>query len=333
MRWHISPISVDGTVSQPQQNVQVLHPAGPSRIANIDRLRILAAVGIVWFHTEGAPGRRIGYAGLPIFLLVFFSLITIHSETERTTTFLKRRWDRLVKPWLFWSVVYGMCKLVNAVRMGEANPLHDILSAKVLVTGTSIHLWYLPYAFVLGFMAHVVGRRAAQTRPIGTTLLAAAVGILTLIGGAVGVSGYLSTEPFPQWAFGLAALPLGYAIGKCVTLPQSGIRKPLLLAICLAASATCLLLSLTGHAGLGIPYGISLVLVCLAYFRHGHADVLVAKVAPLTFGIYLIHPLVAYGMSILFPSNPHYTVLIGANVCVSALLTLGLRETPVRRFV
>lgn len=303
------------------------------RIASIDRLRILAAIGIVWFHTEGAPGRRIGYAGLPIFLLVFFSLITIRSETQTTTTFLRRRWDRLVKPWLFWSVVYGICKLSNAIRMGEADPLHDILLARVLVTGTSIHLWYLPYAFVLGLVAHVVGRRVAKGRRAVPALLATAVGILVLIGCTIGISGYRLAEPLPQWMFGLAALPLGYAIGKCAVVLRGRVRKSLLLITCLTASATCLLLSMAGHAELGIPYGISLVFVCMAHFWQGSADVFVAKVAPLTFGIYLIHPLAGYGMSLLFPSNPHYIVLIGVNVCVSALLTLGLRETPLRRFV
>jgi surface polysaccharide O-acyltransferase-like enzyme len=238
-----------------------------------------------------------------------------------------------VKPWLFWSVVYGICKLLNAIRMGEVNPLQDLLSAGVLATGTSIHLWYLPYAFVLGLAAHVVGRWVAKGRQMETVLLATVVGILVLIGCAIGISGYRLAEPLPQWAFGLAALPLGYAIGKCTVVPPSRVRKPLLLMICLATSATCLLLSMAGHAGLGIPYGISLVLVCMAYFWQGSADVFVAKVAPLTFGIYLVHPLVAYGISLLFPSNPHYAVLIGVNVCVSGLLTLGLRETPVKRFV
>jgi len=48
------------------------------RIVSIDGLRILAAVGIVWFHTDGAPFRQIAYVGLPVFLLIFFSLIPNH---------------------------------------------------------------------------------------------------------------------------------------------------------------------------------------------------------------------------------------------------------------
>ncbi|MFH1718755.1 MAG: hypothetical protein ABIF19_15475, partial [Planctomycetota bacterium] len=44
------------------------------RIANVERLRILAIFGIIWFHTEGAFGRSVGYAGLPVFIMIFCAL-------------------------------------------------------------------------------------------------------------------------------------------------------------------------------------------------------------------------------------------------------------------
>lgn len=91
-------------------------PVPLERIGHIDTLRIIAAVGIVWFHTEGAPYRQIGYAGLPIFLLIFFSLITRRSYAETATHFLRRRYERLLKPWLFWSAVYGACRLPRPLR-------------------------------------------------------------------------------------------------------------------------------------------------------------------------------------------------------------------------
>ncbi|MCL5281592.1 MAG: hypothetical protein M1376_16970 [Planctomycetes bacterium] len=40
--------SAPALVSMPQE-----------RVAGVDLLRIMAAVGIVWFHTEGAPHRGI----------------------------------------------------------------------------------------------------------------------------------------------------------------------------------------------------------------------------------------------------------------------------------
>ena len=45
-----------------------------NHIANVEGLRILAGFGIVWFHTENALGKSIGYAGLPVFLIIFCAL-------------------------------------------------------------------------------------------------------------------------------------------------------------------------------------------------------------------------------------------------------------------
>ncbi len=64
-------------------------------VANIDRLRIFAAFGIVWLHTESVAGRGIGYSGIIIFLLVFCSLIVTHSELHGAGHFATRRARRV----------------------------------------------------------------------------------------------------------------------------------------------------------------------------------------------------------------------------------------------
>jgi peptidoglycan/LPS O-acetylase OafA/YrhL len=332
MRLQASP--VDLSDGRPQLESADASPvARTGRIASIDRLRIVAAVGIVWFHTEGAPGGRIGYAGLPIFLLIFFSLVALHGQTDTARRFLSRRWDRLLKPWLFWSLVYGVCRLVNSVRLGEAGYFRGLLSLNVLVTGTNIHLWYLPYSFVLGLVAYAVSSWTLRVKPVVIIMISLGVGALTLVGCAFFMSAYRLVEPIPQWEFGLAALPLGFAIGACMRLPPGPNRTWFLRVICLVVSGICCVLSMAGHAGLAVPYGIALVLVCAAYLWQGNRDIFVTKVAPLTFGIYLIHPLVAYGMKMFVPVDQHHIILIIANVCISGVVTLSLRGTPVRRFL
>lgn len=329
MRSHVSPANLNDANLR-SESTGASGTARMLRIVSIDRLRIAAAVGIVWFHTEGAPGRRIGYAGLPIFLLIFFSLVALHGQTDTARRFLSRRWDRLLKPWLFWSLVYGACRLVDSARVGEVSGL---LSLNVLVTGTNIHLWYLPYSFVLGLIAYAVSCWTLQVKPVVIIMISLGLGALVLTGCAVCMSAYRPVEPVPQWEFGLAALPLGFAIGACLRLPPGRSRTRFLLVICLVMSAVCLVLLMAGYAGLAVPYGIALVSVCTAYLWQGNRSVFVMKVAPLTFGIYLIHPLVAHAMKMFIPMDQHYIILIVANVCISGVLTLGLRGTPVGRFL
>ena len=117
------------------------------RIANIERLRILAAFGIVWFHTEDALWRSVGYAGLPIFLMVFCSLIALKQKPDDISYFTMKRAGRLLKPWLFWSIVYLCFKIFKRALYGE--DVFGFFTGHMFISGTSIHLWYLPYAFLV----------------------------------------------------------------------------------------------------------------------------------------------------------------------------------------
>ncbi|MDI6450652.1 acyltransferase [Anaerobaca lacustris] len=303
------------------------------RVGSIDWLRVLAAVGIVWFHTEGAPYRQIGYAGLPVFLLIFFSLITIRSTADPALGFLRRRWDRLLKPWLFWSVLYGALRLAKAVCLRDAGSFQEMLSFETILMGTHVHLWYLPYAFGSGFLVYWVNRRTAQIDHTIAAFAATGIGLLLLIVHALGLSTGRWVRPLPQWEFGLAAVPLGFAIGRCLMVPARRTQQFLLSTISLTTLATTATLSAICRSSSAIPYMLAVMLVCLAYGRRTNNSVIVALLAPLTFGVYLIHPLIDYGLRQLITSEQHCAAFIGLTVCLSGLVTLALMRTPVRRFV
>jgi len=303
------------------------------RVANIDRLRILAAIGVVWFHTEGAAHGEIGYAGLPIFLLVFFSLIASHGHTESTARFARRRWDRLMVPWLFWSLVYGLCKIGKAVSAMDISAMRDMLSVECLLAGTHIHLWYLPYAFVSGLLIFVVNGWTSEISNIAVILVATIVGASTLAAHATGVLGSHLMMPLSQWGYGLAAIPLGFAIGRCLTVPSRDTQRVLLFVISLIMVAVCSVLNVMGYSPLAVPYELATVLVCAAYAWSAGGNAFVACVAPLTFGIYLIHPLIGYGLKSFIAAGQHPAVSIILTVCLSAIATFGLTKTPLRRFV
>jgi len=283
-----------------------------ARIASIDRLRILAAIGIVWFHTEGAPGRQIAYAGLPIFLLIWFSLVASRDPLPRARDFLRRAWDRLIAPWLFWSAVYAACKLATG---------RPILDVRTLLVGANIHLWYLPYACVCGLVLHIIASRVLHVADHLVVSVATSLGILLLAGPASGLP-----VPLAQWRFGLAAIPLGLAIGRCRRMEDPESRTFSLLLVACVVLVACAPLRATSYA-------IATVLVCLAYVWPSVGDGFVARVAPLTFGMYLIHPLVGYALrhSIAGALDPAAHVV--CVVVVSGLVTLGLMHTPLQRCV
>lgn len=303
------------------------------RVVSVDRLRLLAAIGIVWFHTEGAPYRHIGYTGLPIFLLIFLSLITNRTATDPTLGFLRRRWDRLLMPWLFWSVLYGLVRVAKATCLGDIASFREMLSLETLLVGTQVHLWYLPYAFLSGCLVYAVNRRTLKIDHTVAVYAGTAIGVILLIFHAAGPSSYGWMRPLPQWEFGLAAIPLGFAIGRCMMISSRRMQYVLLSMISIAVLVTSVVLMALGHATSVVPYALAILLVCLAYGWRTHDNVIVAALVPLTFGIYLVHPLIGYGLGQLIPSEQHCAAFIGLTVCLSGLVTMVLMKTPARRFI
>jgi len=303
-----------------------------ARVANIDRLRILAAIGIVWFHTENAPYRHIAYAGLPIFLLIFCSLLTSHGKDVSTGEFFKRRWNRLMLPWLFWSAVYGLCRVAKAFFTGHAEPIESMFSAETLLAGTSIHLWYLPYAFLWGLIIHALNRRTSDLDAEPIIALSTAAGMALLAIHATGMWTNLP-RPLPQWEFGLAALPLGVALGKCHMVPSRDRQRLLLAGIALIVAIECQVLHRLGFGTSVVPHGIAVLLVCLAYGWPIQGGRIALSMAPLAFGVYLIHPLVGHALRGVPQISGSYGLVIPLTVSVAALVTLILKRTPLKRFV
>jgi surface polysaccharide O-acyltransferase-like enzyme len=303
------------------------------RVVGMDLLRIMAAVGIIWFHTEGAPYRAIGYAGLPTFLLIFFALIARQGRSQDTRYFLKRRWDRLLKPWLCWSLVYGVARLVKAAYSTNLSPLAHLLSMETVLAGTAIHLWYLPYAFISGLLIHLLNRHMWRIDDRLVVFLATLLGVFALVVCTPGTYLHRYPLPLPQWEFGLAAVPLGLAIGRSLTISSCRAQILLLSMVCAATLGSCAVLAFRGLGSASIPYGLAIVLVCLACRWRVGGNGFVAAVASLTFGVYLIHPLVIYGQRHLLAAGGHYAASIALTACISGLITWGLMKTPLRRMV
>jgi surface polysaccharide O-acyltransferase-like enzyme len=237
-----------------------------------------------------------------------------------------------LKPWLFWSVVYGLCRLTKGLATADVGTLWEMVSIETLLAGTSIHLWYLPYAFLSGMLVYVLNRWTSHIGDAIVLLAATIVGMVLLAVHATGTWDHLAS-PLPQWEFGLSAIPLGIAVGRCLTIPSRERRRLLLLLIALIVAIECQMLQWLGLGSPVIPHGIGLALVCLAYWWETRGNIVVASLASLTFGVYLIHPLVIHVLRRTSATNDHYVLFILLTVCISALATLILMRTPLRRFV
>lgn len=156
----------------------------------VDYCRLAAALGIVWYHTAG-PGYRVAYIALPFFL-VLLALSVRTSPGERAR--------RLLIPFAVWSAVYGLQRLSDAVQRGE--PPFGWIEPRMLVMGTSDHLWFLPFAFAAGLAAPFLLR----SRVVLALPVLAAAGLALI--------GQIPAFPWYQWGFGLIPVLVGLAYAK-----------------------------------------------------------------------------------------------------------------------
>jgi hypothetical protein len=153
----------------------------------IDYGRFLAALGLVWFHTQ-APGNRFAYMALPFFL-VFLSMPSSSGPAAQA--------KRLLLPFVTWSLVFAMVNM--ALSFKNQSPPFEWWTWNMILSGTWFHLWFLPFAFLAIVVAPWFRHPLAS---LGAALL---VALLTVLYGGI------ETPPFGQWAFGAVPVLVGIA--------------------------------------------------------------------------------------------------------------------------
>jgi hypothetical protein len=223
----------------------------------IDYGRFVAALGIVWFHSQ-APGHRMAYIALPFFLV----LLSMPSSAN-----LVIRARRLLVPFVTWSIVFGMLKTALALKNND--PPFGWWDWSMVLTGTWIHLWFLPFAFVAAVLTPWFRHPLAS---LGAALLVAVL---------ISVKGTPEMIPFGQWSFGVIPVLVGIAYFSW------GWR---LAVITLFSSWLILHFGHPSQDNITILAGTGLALGCLSYRLP--ATAISDWCARLSVWIYLAHPLV-----------------------------------------
>jgi surface polysaccharide O-acyltransferase-like enzyme len=307
------------------------------RLANVERLRIVAMLEIVTFHVGEAIGSGsqrlpvVAGLGLPVFLLLNNAFNCTLAQRMGTRKFLDVKVSRLLLPWLIWSAVYAAIIIAESVRHDE--PVADRFTLWMLVGGTYTHLWFVPFAL---FGSLLIAGLQLRTRFVSHTLMAAlscAVGAALVVVGAWLLATRTIEWPVLQWLFALPSPLLGFALGRMLLSEHPEFRRR-------ATLGMSALAALVVGLGLGweMPdmarrYAVSMALVSLFFLWPGKADVVSKRFTPLLFGIYLTHPLlVRTYQAAHLPQLP--TALLGILVFgAAALFTEGLRRSPLKRLV
>ncbi|MBL9049694.1 MAG: hypothetical protein JNK19_06255 [Tabrizicola sp.] len=223
----------------------------------VDYVRFAAALSIVWFSID-VPGNWLAKVAIPLFLV----LLLTDSESGFATSAA-----RYLKPFVIWSGVYALLKIAFAIKAQD--PPLGWWDWPMVLTGTWIHLWMLPFVFVTTLLAPWLRHPLAS---LGAALL-----VVALLAG----KGTPIHEPWLHWSFG--AIPVFVAIGFLAW----GWR---LAATTLGLSFLVLYLGRPSPENFTILAGTALALIVLSYRLP--TTPLSQHFARLSLVIYLAHPLI-----------------------------------------
>lgn len=307
------------------------------RLANVERLRIVAMLEIVTFHVGGAVATDqyrlpiVGGLGLPVFLLLNNAFNCTLSERMGTRAFLDLKVSRLLLPWLIWSGIYAGVVLTEKVRHDE--PLADAFSPWMIIGGTYTHLWFVPFAL---FGSLLIAGLQVRTKTLPHRRMAAltlGVGTLLTLGGAWLLHVGDVQWPLLQWVFALPSPLLGFALGRVLLSRDRSLLAALSLLLSLVAVGTWVATLVATVPEMDRRYAVSMALVALFFLWPGKSDALSRRLTPLLFGVYLTHPLlVRVYQAAHLPELP--VALLGLVIfAVAAVLVEILRRSPLKRLV
>lgn len=302
------------------------------RVAGFDALRLVSLTAIVAYHA-GAPGAEYTSWRLPTLAIISASLAA-GRDPRPFPGQVRRSAARLLAPWAFWCGVYGAIELASHLRLGVS--IVDELGPRVLLTGTSIHLWYLPFAFAMMLFINLSRRLTSRVGPAPFSFAAVAIAVAMLAALAVdkpyqGDAGM----PGPQWLRCLPAVFLGLGMGTAMRHDVLGRPAPVALALATAAASGAIAAGL--HDDLAVRYALAALLVAAAASWRFDPPRWLTPVVGMGMGVYLVHIAVhraVYAVSNRLPTPdlPHLGQGL-AVILLSFALVAVLSRTPLRRFV
>jgi surface polysaccharide O-acyltransferase-like enzyme len=315
----------------PRTDVNPEERASTPRIGFLDPARVVAALGVIWIHTPEIPSLE-RTTLLCRFAVPFFACAAGYfgatSPRVGRSRDLERRTRRLYGMFLAWSALYALTRLTAAVVLGSLDrfslpPLVDLLTS-----GSTHHLWFLPFAVFVS-VAAALARRPPPLASIACLLALALVAFALPRPEGVPAAYFLALarDNFPAALVGIA---LGLAVPDRQRL--GSILRPFAMP---AALFTGLGLALEFTMGRAVIVenllGTSVFIAAAGAPARVHPTA--RTLGELTLGVYLMHVLFVEGLQdiahavLRLPASPTLDVSVFA---ISALSSFALAKVLLR---
>lgn len=275
----------------------------------IDAVRVIAIVAVAWFHAD-MPWSNVGVVGFFALTALAVALLPASFVDRSISRLLHDRAIRLLVPWGIWCVLYAGLRVASAVAEGAG--VLAWFEPRMVLYGTWIHLWFLPFLFVL------TAAIALASRPKMLQQFLTAIGAVLLLSYPLLISEPVRElgSPFVQWALALPGAGAGLLLRAAGREGKSALW---LLGGCLVA-ATGVAWAMHGLLpALELLGGIVLALAAWRLWLPATNAVVMA--GRLTMGVYLFHPIPLVLMARVV--EPGLNVVGLAGFAVSILVSFG----------
>lgn len=349
-------------------------PTKQTNIQWLDTLRALATIGVIIIHIS-SPLVNMAYDGnmaywwignvidssvrfaVPVFLML--SGATLLGKEYKLGEFYKRRFTRVLLPFLFWLLVYWVYRWAMLKTWQQPQEPLAILSwagKLFLKEGVSKHFWYVYMILFIYLLVPLLGRGLRKlSLSVLSNLLLLWV-ILTFVFKSVPLNMYnWSTDygnKFGGYLLYSGYLVLGYYLSKlAATTPKIRLWTGVIFAMSVAVSSisTYLFSQQAGHLDLSM-YGylsVNTIIQSIALFvwikdltiKDEHTNIIISQASNYSYGIYLVHIII---IGILFRNGIYWSfahpllslplLTIGVLVCSFAIIFV-LRKIPFGKYI
>lgn len=285
--------------------------------SDVELLRVISAFGIVWFHSGYDFARDIAYAGLIVFL-VFSAYFTLKSARDHSVW---ERVTRLLVPCVLWSFLFAS---LDFVRDQPVFPSDYSVFSKILAT-PSIHLWYLPYVF---FWVVIIDR-IKNLNPRAVAITAATMASVLLVSAPIWRQwSYIS--PLGQYMHATPAVLIGIFMASYAHLTT--VQKLSVLGLVILSTGATLALNISGVSST-YALGICATIILLKDQDIFPKSSVIFSLSKLTFGIFLVHPLMLFVFRHIGISSPLLPIMAFSISALCIYIMFKITPSFISRYI
>ena len=299
-------------------------PNGDERFFSVDAIRAYAIVMVLLLHTSAGPMKEFSnlnpswwwisnllfsfaHQGVPLFIMISGMLLLNPVKRESLSVFFKKRFNKVVIPFLFWGIIY-FCWLV--FYKGERYTATEALD--LFIKGPIYyHLWFI-YLILGLYLATPILRVYLVSADIKNLIYFVGmwflfVGIFPVISHVTHIRIGIHTFLFTGY---IGYFILGYLISRAdFSIKYTWLLGLIIISATLFTAVGTYVLAIRddgvyhGFFVQGTRPNIIVMTVCMFLllsrfqygerFKHGRIEyIAVRHIALISFGIYLLHPII-----------------------------------------